>query len=846
MYGQGPTPDISVILPTFRRAQNGLFHRAVSSILDQTLPSLEVIIIDDGSTDGTAHGIGEFMRQDGRVSCLRHPRNIGLPAISEYEGYLKARADYLAFAFDDDRFYPGALSKLLEHAKANPRCLCYGHVVMRILEKGSTLEKSANLGCDLAQHNLRSWNCISNNAALMPRFMIADIGFYDPHVVISRLCDWDLWRRVGEKYMLKYVEVPVGEVTGPATSDSLGKTYALDMWASEEWMRTSRNSMLRPETIEDYEIFRVGSAHSRNTRTACRDASDHHLRSRPWMTGIKEGVRPDGQILVVNSPYEASTTIYFDYLPESVRSRVRIFQSRSPLDVAELGRAGCVVFVRHMELFQHLIDAAISLEVPCYYFLDDNFSLLQSGNKGLLKEDHRIYTLKSKLRNFAGVLLSTPALKNFFEENLLHSNICLFPPCFATLAPIVDKPPAYARGSWLTIAFAGGKHRHAGLKKAVLPALESLSKKGIPLHVVIAGADDSLTAEVERFENPNLKLSCELFEVDWKRALLKIAAHNPHILIHAPSDSANNKYKSLNVAASAWLLNTVLVVPDCVPYARFASERNAVLVSSRFEKKSWLDALELLAGNTESWGDYLRRNTVFCRGEFSGAENERVLCEILRNAPPVGITTIENRFRDLYKMRETSGFAGLHFASVAADDLQLNLRELARIRSRKRHSTVRRLLAPASDLWPEVAPEFDDIKRFLVGQDFHRPGSLLELTDSLHDQDFLEYRVPFPPGVLKKIYSVFSTDGVQKGTVGIELLEMEGKAIFSAIRDLSKIDLHGPVEFDLGAAQIFKPTEFRVRLFARSAWPVYTFELVRYGPLRLSRHIIAPFLKLGY
>src|SRR4051812_4886578 len=76
-------PKISVLLPTFRRGKSGLFRRCVNSVLSQTLEDLELIIVDDASTDGTADQIAEFQKRDRRVSCLRHSSNIGLPAISE-------------------------------------------------------------------------------------------------------------------------------------------------------------------------------------------------------------------------------------------------------------------------------------------------------------------------------------------------------------------------------------------------------------------------------------------------------------------------------------------------------------------------------------------------------------------------------------------------------------------------------------------------------------------------------------------------------------------------------------------------------------------------------------------
>ena len=99
-------------MPTFRRGNDGSFLKAANSILAQSLRDIELIVVDDGSRDGTARQIEDLMTADGRVSCLRHPENIGLPAISEYEAFVRARGEYIAFGFDDFVFGPSALSDL--------------------------------------------------------------------------------------------------------------------------------------------------------------------------------------------------------------------------------------------------------------------------------------------------------------------------------------------------------------------------------------------------------------------------------------------------------------------------------------------------------------------------------------------------------------------------------------------------------------------------------------------------------------------------------------------------------------------------------------------------------------
>lgn len=88
-------PKVTVVLPTFRWAMNGYFQRAVDSVLAQTFRDLELIIVDNCSIDGTYELMQDYMRTDHRVSCIRHSFNIGLPAISEYEAYLKSSGTLL-------------------------------------------------------------------------------------------------------------------------------------------------------------------------------------------------------------------------------------------------------------------------------------------------------------------------------------------------------------------------------------------------------------------------------------------------------------------------------------------------------------------------------------------------------------------------------------------------------------------------------------------------------------------------------------------------------------------------------------------------------------------------------
>jgi glycosyltransferase involved in cell wall biosynthesis len=96
---------ITVIVPTFNRARQ--LQEAVESVLAQSHRELEVIVVDDGSTDDTAAVIATLQRQDSRVASL-HQRNGGVAA-ARNRALDRAHGDLIAFLDSDDRWSPDKL-----------------------------------------------------------------------------------------------------------------------------------------------------------------------------------------------------------------------------------------------------------------------------------------------------------------------------------------------------------------------------------------------------------------------------------------------------------------------------------------------------------------------------------------------------------------------------------------------------------------------------------------------------------------------------------------------------------------------------------------------------------------
>ncbi|MBL8379797.1 MAG: glycosyltransferase [Burkholderiales bacterium] len=245
-------PKVSVILPTFCRARSGLLAQAMESVLSQSFGSFELLVMDDGSTDGTEDLIADYVRADERVVHVRHDSNSGLPALRVNEGLAMARGEFCAYQFDDDRWTQGALDTLVGALEREPNYeVAYGICVFRQADAEYQLASPFNYS------RLVESNYIANNSILHRRAVFERFGGYDAHVVMRRLCDWDLWLRWARHVRFLYVPEVVSLVDA-AVADSLGRTVHYDSYAARVHMALPRDHLLRPASFPDYRIDGLG------------------------------------------------------------------------------------------------------------------------------------------------------------------------------------------------------------------------------------------------------------------------------------------------------------------------------------------------------------------------------------------------------------------------------------------------------------------------------------------------------------------------------------------------------------------------------------------------------------
>lgn len=126
-------PSVSVLIPVYNRS--GCVGAAIESVLAQSLPDFELLVVDDGSTDGSPAVVEDFARRDPRVVPMRNPGRPG-PASARNAGLRRARGEFVAFLDSDDVWMPDALSVRLEAIRGGA-ILAGGDYLMRDRASGT-------------------------------------------------------------------------------------------------------------------------------------------------------------------------------------------------------------------------------------------------------------------------------------------------------------------------------------------------------------------------------------------------------------------------------------------------------------------------------------------------------------------------------------------------------------------------------------------------------------------------------------------------------------------------------------------------------------------------------------
>lgn len=182
------TELVSIIVPTHNRLD--LLPRALASALNQTHKNIEVIVIDDGSKDGTL----EFLNShtDSRVKFIHNPTAKGA-CHARNSGINIAQGKYITFLDDDDEYLPRRLEKMLEAYKEQMAYVASALIYIHQNGRKEILNHGRNVTA--ADMLLR---IVTGNTILTETKKIRELGGFDINLSSSQ--DYDLWLRLNLTY----------------------------------------------------------------------------------------------------------------------------------------------------------------------------------------------------------------------------------------------------------------------------------------------------------------------------------------------------------------------------------------------------------------------------------------------------------------------------------------------------------------------------------------------------------------------------------------------------------------------------------------------------------------------
>jgi glycosyltransferase involved in cell wall biosynthesis len=197
-------PRVSVVIPTYNRA--ALLVEAVQSALAQTFGDLEVIVADDGSTDGSAElvaGLG-----DERVEVLRLDHS-GIPAVARNAAFSRSRGEFVAFLDSDDVWIPEKLERQLAVLNRSPGVGLVCSNASVIDENGNEirdryLPPDQGSSGDVLEE-LLDVNFVVNSSTVARRELVERVGAFSEDPRLRAVEDYDLWLRLGATCEVVYL-----------------------------------------------------------------------------------------------------------------------------------------------------------------------------------------------------------------------------------------------------------------------------------------------------------------------------------------------------------------------------------------------------------------------------------------------------------------------------------------------------------------------------------------------------------------------------------------------------------------------------------------------------------------
>jgi glycosyltransferase involved in cell wall biosynthesis len=174
---------VSVIIPTYNRRK--VLEKSVRSVMEQSYDNLEILIVDDRSTDNTRILVDELSKEDRRIRYILNDGDKGASG-ARNKGIFKAVGEYIAFEDSDDYYVPDKIEQQLELLNSNKNCgFCYSRF-RKYIEDGRYyivpgIEMTAESLAGNIIHQMMVDNVVGCPTLMVRHNIMDEIGGFDTH-----------------------------------------------------------------------------------------------------------------------------------------------------------------------------------------------------------------------------------------------------------------------------------------------------------------------------------------------------------------------------------------------------------------------------------------------------------------------------------------------------------------------------------------------------------------------------------------------------------------------------------------------------------------------------------------
>ena len=233
---------MSVVIPTYNRAWS--LAKAMDSVLAQDYPNVELIVVDDGSTDNTPELLQGYMERGVRVLTIDN----GGVSRARNHGIAVAKGDCIAFLDSDDSWLPEKLSEQMDFFKGTPDAkICQTEEIwIRNGKRVNPCKHHKKPSGDIFEASLHLC-LVSPSAVIIKRELLHEVGLFDESLPACE--DYDLWLRIAWKYPVYTTPSPLVVKHG-GHDDQLSKSPCLDRYRIQSMVKLLENNPLSTEQIK--------------------------------------------------------------------------------------------------------------------------------------------------------------------------------------------------------------------------------------------------------------------------------------------------------------------------------------------------------------------------------------------------------------------------------------------------------------------------------------------------------------------------------------------------------------------------------------------------------------------